>query len=203
MAHGRKPKVWFELFDTAEMDHVCEAARVSVLNVAHGEPSAMHVPLRRWLLDPLDAYLQEHWRPGVNYIHVQAAERMRDAVERLADRFADRWPFDGDDAQREAAALRFAWLEFIAYGAAHHVYHLALKRHKHGKDAASSGPRKAGTRDLTPQVVAARVKAARAKVGARFKLSGLVGELADEFDVSDGTVWGRIKTAREEDDLLK
>lgn len=182
--------MWFELFDTAQMDHVCEAARVNVLNVAHGEPSDMHVPLRRWLLDPLDAYLQDHWSAAATYVHVQAAERMRDAVERLADRFADRWPFGVDEAQREAAALRFAWLEFIAYGAAHHVYHLAPKRQKHGQTAAS-GPRKPQTRDLTPGIAAAKVKAA-----ADDKLSAVVLEIAVEFDVSEPTVWRRIRAAR-------
>lgn len=190
MAHSRQPAVWFELFDTAQMDHVCEAARINVLNVAHGEPSDMHVPLKRWLLGPLDAYVQEHWSPGASYVHVLAAERMRDAVERLADRFADRWPFDADDAQREADALRFAWLEFIADGAAHHVYHGGPKRQKHAAGAASR-PRKQTTQALTPRTAADRVNAA-----ARDKLSAVVLEIALEFDVSESTVWRRIEAAR-------
>lgn len=123
MATKRKPTAWLELFDTAEMDHVCEAVRVNVVNVSLGEPSNMHIPLRRWLLAPIRAYLSDHWEAGKYHIHVKAAERFNDAVETLAERFEDRYPFGADEGETWATHLRFAWLEFIAYGAGHRMYH--------------------------------------------------------------------------------
>ena len=190
VAHSRKPTVWFDLFDTGQMDHVCERVCTAILDVAQGAQHDMHIPLRRWLSGPLDAYLRDHWRRGVNNDHVLAAQRFHEVIERLADRFADRWPFDADEAQREADSLRFAWLEFIAYGAAHHVYHDGPRRQKHAAGAATA-PRKPETRALTPAIAAARVKAAE-----DVQRSAVVLEIAVEFEVSEATVWRRIDAAK-------
>ena len=97
--NGSTAETWLDLFDTAQMDHVTEVARINISDVACGVPSVMHVPIRRWLIAPLEAYLAAHWAAGVSYVNVSAAERFRDVAERLSEHFEDRYPFGVDDAK--------------------------------------------------------------------------------------------------------
>lgn len=185
----RKLADWSELFDTGEMDHVCDAVRVNIVNVTVGEPSDMNLPLRKWLLVRLESYVEAHWVAGQSQVHVLAAERFRVAVERLADLFEARYPFIEPAGRIEADALRLAWLEFIAYGGAHWM----LDRPRRvARSTQAAGNKRGRAKKLTAELLAQRVKAARRKA--------LTEDMADalgvEFKIGRSTVYRRQGEAR-------
>lgn len=184
---------WHELFDTGLMDHVCELVRSNVLEVARGIPSSMDGPLRRHALALLDAYIADHREPGALQSHVMAAERFRDRLERLAGLFESGHPFSEPAADLESAALRFAWIEFIAYGAAFLMYWKA-PRDRAQRIAAARSPR---VRKKGAARGGARVAVAWIESHPGEKLSGLVAELASRAGVAESTVWAWVKRARE------
>jgi len=181
---------WLELFDTGEMDHVCDAVRVNIVNVSGGYPSLMNEPLRKYLLAPLDDYLAEHWEQGSRQVHVDAAQRFYEKAEKLAELFEDQWPFDEEDGKAWAYGLRFAWLEFIAYGAAHRMYH-DLPAEQKQRVAASKKLRGNG-RELTVKILAKHMR----NVGATSLSDDLAESLAQQFKVGVRTVRRRLSEAK-------
>lgn len=129
-ARRSKPGAWTDLFDPSFMDHVCEAVRCAIVNLSLGEPSMLHVSLRRDLLQPLAEYVADHWAPpDVATTDVKAALSLAERVEVLADRIEEGAPFDESVSSEVAAALRLAWLEFIAHGAGVYLYWVVPRQH--------------------------------------------------------------------------
>lgn len=115
---SRKPGRWTDLFDGAWMDHICRAVRIAIVNVSLGERSMLHETLRREVLARLWEYVGDHWDGKKSTTtDVLAAFALIDRVEVLADRFEEGHPYDETVAAEVAAAIRLAWLEFIAHGA--------------------------------------------------------------------------------------
>ena len=152
----------------------------------------MHESLRRYLVTELDSYIGEHWKPGVRRIHVEAARRLRECAEELAERFEDRYPFDESDAPLWVDPLRLAWLEFIACGSGHRMYHDVPKAHaekvKAGKLRHPAKSSAAGT--LSPALVASRIKANGGKLS-----KALRRDLWREFGASDSALFRLRKQA--------
>lgn len=157
-----RPGPWSDLFDPFEMDHACDAVREAVFCVARGGRSAMHGPLRQFLIRPLWAYIEAHWRPGAVTSDVQAAYALEAAAADLADKFEEGCPFDDSVADAHAQALRLRWLEFIAHGCGVYGYHELPKRHAQ-RVAAPKGKRRGWSLYVTADDVApvARALAAR------------------------------------------
>lgn len=181
---------WADLFDAEYVANACRAIAEAMRG--EREPAAMAAmaaTIRRHLMAPLSAYLDEHSRPGPQRTNVQAAERLHDKADRLADLLADRYPFAPDEVTDRAETLRVAWLEFIAHAAGPMVYHDLVKAHW---QRTTAGRRPRGTAAaLTPELLAERVKAE----GGHFP-DWLAAALADEFSVSERTVYRRLAAAR-------
>jgi hypothetical protein len=188
-AGKRAPESWLDLFDCSYKDSSCETVADSIKGVAFGEPSQMHVTLRRYLVRELDAYIASHWKPGTRQSHVEAAQHLSDAAERIAEKFEDRYPFAEDDAPIYAADLRSAWVEFIAEGAGHRMYHDRPREHAQRVWAAAQ-PRAA--KRLTPAEVVRRMKAA----GVAVLSQTLAADIGEAFSVSEKTVYRRLKEAK-------
>lgn len=119
----RKPGRWVDLFDVGWMDHVCEAVRVAKVNVSRRECSLLHEPLRDEVLARLLEYVGDQWStPAGATTDVRAALALIELLAPLADRFEEGHPYDETVAAEVAAALRLAWLEFIAHGAGYYLY---------------------------------------------------------------------------------
>ena len=191
-----KPPTWLDLFDPNYMDHCCEVIGAAIADVARGDKSLMHVPLRRHLVAELDSYEVEHWKPGSLQQHIEAARKLRELTTDLAERFEDRWPFDDDDAKHWADRLRLAWLEFIACGAGHRMYsdlptELAAKQAAARRNrVAARAPRGQG-KGVSVEDVAAYVKAHPDKQIKAIKI-----DLADCHNVSQATIARRLAAAR-------
>lgn len=183
---------WQALFDVAEMDNVCETVQSEINYASLGERSGMGKPLRKYLIAPLDDYIAEHWvDDGQTRSHVSAAERFRDSVERLAEDFEEHHCFDSQMASSRASALRFAWLEFIAYGAAHLMAWKA-PRDREQRIRAAKQPRKPASR-----LVGARGIAGFISQDPTAKRSTQVLAFAEAMKVSETTVWRWVKRAKE------
>lgn len=100
---------WLDLFDPNYMDHVCDLLREN-----HPGPVDAMRPV---LLRDIDAYIDAHL-DDVGRTNVEAAERFRDTVDDVTA-----WLEGGAPGSEHAARLRLSWLEFIADGAGHYVYH--------------------------------------------------------------------------------
>lgn len=120
---SRKPGRWADLFDANWMDHMCGAVRIAIVNVSLGERSMLHEPLRREVLARLWEYVGDHWSTsGRTTTDVRAALALIELLAPLADRFEEGHPYDETVAAEVAAAIRLAWLEFIAHGAGPYLY---------------------------------------------------------------------------------
>ena len=188
----RAPETWLDLFDCRYKDSSCESLAESIRGEAFGIPSMMHVTLRQHLVRELDAYLAAHWKPGLRQSHVEAAQNLSDTAERLAAMFEERASFIEADAAVHAAALRCAWVEFIAEGAGFRMYHDRPREYAQ-KQAAWSGPRAHGKK-LTPAEVARRMKTK----GVTELSQTLATEIGEACNVSDSTVYRRFKVAKKD-----
>ncbi|MBI3156997.1 MAG: hypothetical protein HYZ20_16570 [Burkholderiales bacterium] len=186
--HGAALRHFANLFDADDARHACEA----IAEAIRGEllPGAMAATMRRHLLAPVEAYIADRWRPGKAPSNaVLAAERVHEEAARLVHMFEVRHPFGPDDAPAFAEPLRLAWLEFIATAAGPLVYHGAVKSQTQ-RETAGRRLRGAAAK-LTPEVLAERVRAE----GGQWR-DWLALALADEFGVSERTVYARLKAAR-------
>lgn len=183
---------WTDLFDPYLMERVCDLVRETVLIVSMGHSSMLHEPLRANLLAPLEAYIEAHWRSvwGVQ-IHVQAARQLFHVVDQLADRFDEGYPFSVSDAGDCRTALRRAWLEFIAFGAAHRMYD-DLPRERAQRTAAARKPR-----GQAASMTAADVALWMKQAGVGDLSQALAEKIAEHFGVGESTVYRRLKQARE------
>lgn len=177
-----------DLHDAEYARHACEA----IAEAMRGEllPFAMAATMRGHLLGPLEAYIADRWRPpGPARSSVRAAERLHDEAARLVGMFEARHPFGPDDAPAYAERLRLVWLEFIAAAAGPRVYHATVKSQTQRETAARR--LRGAAAKLTPETLAERVRAE----GGQWR-DWLALALADEFGVSERTVYARLKAAR-------
>jgi len=154
-----RPGPWSELFDPFDMDHVCEAVRVAIVNVSLGEPSMIYDPLQRFLIYPLWAYIEAYWEPPGQAAHLLAAYALEAEAAKLADLFRERHPFDESVADLHAQSLRLLWLEFIAHGAGHFMAYRVPRMHAQ-RVAAPKGKKRGWPRFLSDEDVVATVAAA-------------------------------------------
>lgn len=189
-AQERNGPEWVDLFDPTYAESSCDAVRVAIAEAASGGSTAMHTTLRRHLVRPLEQYTAAHHREGHRIGSVIAAANLIETAERLADRFADRWPFDAEDAEPAAHRLYVGWLEFIAHACGPLAYHSEPRRLRQTWDAARQPRGRA--RELSPESLAAWMKAR-----AMSALSEAVADdLAARHRVSRSTVYRRLKAAR-------
>lgn len=204
--NAKGPPLWFELFDTGEMDTVCEMVRSDIQAATLGAAPALHYSLRGILLDRLSRYMADHYRASPDARaqalnngaltqadqseSYRAAERLHAVVERLADDFEDRYPFDAGAADARAFVLRFAWLEFIAYGSAYLVYWEKLKAWNQ-RTRVSKKPR-GRAKGVTAEDLAKQILAA-GKAGLTDHWADVI---AAEYGISKRTVYQRQDEAR-------
>lgn len=150
----------------------------------------MHATLRRHLVRPLEQYTAAHHREGRRIGSVIAAAHLIETAERLADRFADRWPFAAEDAEPAAHRLYVAWLEFIAHACGPLAYHSEPRRLRQTWQAARQPRGRA--RELTPESLAAWMKARAINALSEADAD----DLAARHKVSRSTVYRRLRAAR-------
>lgn len=184
---------WAGLFDVHYMRHVCGALRVHATEACIGVYPDDHIMLRKYLMAPLDAYMAELGSPprGGQYDEVEAAKQLFALAERFAEHFEDHYPFDAASADAWTDRLGRAWLAFIAVGAGPalaygapraHANHVAAGKARHPLKVSASGE------ELTPALVADRIKAAGGKLTKAIRL-----DLCTEFDTSASAVQ-RLRT---------
>jgi hypothetical protein len=182
---------WAPLFDVHYMGHCVERLRTHAEEASIGAYPDDHITIRKELLAPLDAYMSQLGQParGGQYEECRAAQALFDVGERLAEHFADRFPFDISSAEAWAARLRSAWVDFIATCAGPLI--------AHGVPARSAAASKSAKHlRVAPALTSAEVAAFfKGKTG---KHSSLVGDLAAREDVSTRTVERRYAQARKE-----
>jgi len=187
-----QPPGWLELFDPHYLDQVCVGVGRTCAEATEGLPSSIHEPLRRLIVKQIDEYISVHARPFTLLSHVEAAERFRDLASDLAEDFARGSVFTAADADSRVFALRYAWLEFIAYGAGYLMYWKRAQDWKNSINAARV-PMRSRARKLTAEVLAQRLKESRAEELTRT----LAQDIASEFKVSVSTVYRRRNAALE------
>jgi hypothetical protein len=189
---------WADLFDVNYMRHVCGALQVHATEAGIGVYPDDHIPLRKYLMAPLDAYMAELGSPalGGQYVEVEAAQKLFALAERFAEHFEDHYPFDAASASAWTDQLCRIWLEFIAIGAGPALAYLAPKAHaSHVRAGEARHPPKvsASGAELTPELVANRVKASGGKLTKALRF-----DLRKEFKTSDSVLFRlRAKAAAE------
>lgn len=135
------PVSWLSLFNLGEAEHICDAIRITILNRVHaGDPTGWQAnDLRRFVLDPLDSYIAEHFDSNLRGIQIQIemARALFDVAERLSELFADEYPFFVEDATAWQERLWRPWVEFVAFGSAHRIYWDIPAKRKQAREAAS------------------------------------------------------------------
>jgi AraC-like DNA-binding protein len=182
-----------DLFDTFWMGHTCEVLGTRLREREHWDLPAFAAALRQHLLEPLELWIGVAPESGHGARdELSAAWRFHGALDRLSERLADRhFPWDDTDQDSEPACLRAAWLEFIAYGAAHHIYH-GIPSLQRAARLAARAPRGNGKK-LTAQDVALKFRGV-----AKGSHQATLQEVAQEHGVSERTVSRRYKDAREQ-----
>jgi hypothetical protein len=119
-----------QLFDTGEMEHVCDLVRDSYDPAPEGHRSGLAQSLTRLLLRPVESFidrLHETGR-GASAAEFDAADELRTCVENVAKLLTmsdDGTEFASctkDEAGKLADDLRAAWTRFIAYAGAYRMY---------------------------------------------------------------------------------
>lgn len=149
-------RVWFALFDVEYVDHSISRIRSMFSALRPGQGFDEARTIRRLLIEPIDAYLDEHCRPKGTTTNVRVAERLRDELEGLCETLCDLSPVRELDSALCVLVLRPLWLEFIAVHAAPLVWYVPLQVQRHMQKIAQNfrvAP------DLTLEAIAAFVNA--------------------------------------------
>jgi hypothetical protein len=175
------------------MDSTCETIADQMAAAAAGASVNLHEPLRRFLVAELEDYIAANWRPGSVTEGVNKACRLRDLADDLAELMEAHYPFEECDGPIWASAVRFAWLEFIAYGSAFRMYHDIPAAHavqtRAGKARHPPKTSQAG------EVLSAELVAARIKANGAGPLKFVFLGLRDEFGASDSQLFRLRKRA--------
>jgi hypothetical protein len=188
---------WFDLFDPHHREYVLRAIEGSVEDAAIGRGAEVGGYLRRWLLDPLDAYLNFLYVPGQpTNLESKRGQELHDVVQDLADKLQDRWPFERGDGATFANGISMRWLECAAVGAPALLTwasDASSERQRASRTAAckrAASQLRKGT-DLTPEVLAQYVKDNPSKNRKAVK-----AELCGQYKVSDRTIEMRWSLAK-------
>lgn len=157
---------WLSLFDTFEAEHVCELiAEDFKAQSMDGFTPRLHVSLRSILVKNLNEYLEDQSPPkNGRRIDIVAALTLLELTVSLANRIERK-----KCRQKDALALRQLWMEFIAMGSAHRMYHdLPIEKVKADKRRRTavknaSAPRTAGKLPSAEKLRAALAKVASIK----------------------------------------
>jgi hypothetical protein len=183
------PPLWLQAFDPSQIDPVAALVREAFCDVAEGRGSRLHVPLTALLVAPVRAYVSAH-DEGRPQSHVTAARALVEVAVGIARDLQAGCCLDAVAAATRAAALRTAWLEFIAYGAGHHLYH--AKSHEWQLLSSIATRPRGRAKVLTPEVL------------ARLMMAESLTSLSDEkamaiaatYRVGLRTVYRRLAAAR-------
>lgn len=125
---------WFDLFDPMQMENVCERVSEVIEARLSGLPDTLSEPLVAHLLVPLRQFIETlhprrlEWEASISFAHT-----IRATVGRI-----ECGPWTKTGAEEQAKALRMAWVEFIAMGAAAEMYWNAPRRLAASQKAAKS-----------------------------------------------------------------
>lgn len=185
----------FQLFDTGEMEHVCDLVRESYDPAPEGHRSGLAQSLTRLLLRPVESFiyrLHDTGR-GASASEFDAADELRACVENVAKLLTmsdDGTEFASctkDEAGELADDLGSAWTRFIAYAGAYRMY-ADLPRELEANERKTKAMR--DTRDAI--AYAARVDhslvIARYAELAAAKVRGIRKTVAGEFGLSESMV---------------
>ena len=186
-----QPQPWLALFDVDYAQSSCQAVKDAMLARASGQAVPMGDTLRQNLAMPADAYVQRHWQDGVLRSDVQAAERLRNAAQNLADLFADNWPFQENEAAARVASLYVTWLEFIGYVGGVLAWHVIPIRD--ARNWVSATQLRGYGKDFLPADVVTWMK----EKGLSTLSQEKAAELAKRHKVSVSTVFRRLKMAKD------
>ena len=187
-AVAEKPSYYW-LFEGLWMDHLCEAVRVNIENLAQGYPSELPSVMREQVMSPLEVYLADLWRqrPAIKGLCTEQirAQAFYDQAEKICALIDDGYPFEEGDGSSRAQSLRQSWVEFSATCAGAIVSDQQQQRVR-----ASKLTRVAPA--LTPEAVAAYINAHGTE-----QEKVIVINLVAIWGASDRTVRRRIKQAKE------
>lgn len=116
----------FPLFDTFQMERVCELVEDSYDPAPEGHRGRLSQSLTRLLIQPIESFIERLYETGrgVNASEFEAADELRACAENVAESLAT--SDDGTCAKHEAGELaddlHRAWIKFIAYASAHRMY---------------------------------------------------------------------------------
>lgn len=176
---ARRPPVglrpWNDLFDTAEMEHVCELVGEDLRGIEVGAPSTLVAGLQRLLIERLDLFIADHETGArrAGYVHVRAARQLRETAESVCDALSATMVAPGA-IQDLPARLRAAWLEFIAMYSAPRVYHDKPKQVLQARLNGKAGGRKS---PLKAQIAATARRISAAGATEQHELAGKVARV--------------------------
>jgi hypothetical protein len=193
----------FRLFDTGEMEHVCDLVRHLNDPVLNGERTGLSKSLRNNLLAPLNYFigrLHESGR-GINASEYPAADEFRSAVENVAGLLAlsEGRSMDVHGASELADDLESSWTRFIAHAAAFRMYDdlprdLTKQRRRRERNVENS---KLGGNATKKKYAKPRLDALIRGCLARGERMP-VKAWASEFDKSRQTIYNAIKRIKAE-----
>lgn len=111
---------WLRLYDKSEAEHGCAYVRASIAGETDECPASLAKSLRANLIAPLEALLGSATGEATGREDIGAAQALYATALRIA---LQGQRFEPATADRVAADLRIAWLEFIAAGAGYRMYH--------------------------------------------------------------------------------
>jgi hypothetical protein len=118
----------FQLFDTAEMDHVYDMVADCHDPAPKEHRSTLGDSLSKFLLSPLEKFICRLYESGrgSNASEFDACVSFRDCIENVMKILSlsnDEGGMPPEVSREIAQDLRAAWMEFIARSAAHRMYH--------------------------------------------------------------------------------
>ena len=117
----------FQLFDTGEMEHVCDLVFNCHDPAPNGYRATLSESMEKFLLAPTEKFINRLYESGrgSNAVEFDASVGFRDCIEnvmKLLSLSSEDGEMPAEVAQEMARDLRLAWLEFIAMSAAHRMY---------------------------------------------------------------------------------